>query len=834
MGSASYKTKFAVLGAMLVPCFGRLALHGTGYEHDLFRYFVPFFVGGLAGYLIGFLKDKWLVLNNDLKAINEVLKREVNEHKQAEKAQRKSEEKLKSLTNNLNVGVYRNTVGPKGKFIEANPAIVKMFGFDSREEFLKVNVSDLYKYPDDRKEYNAKILKEGAVRNEIIQLQKEDGSSFFGSISAVLVKDEKDEVKYYDGVIEDITKRMKAEKSLQENEKKYRTLIETTDTGYLIVDGAGKVIDANPEYIHLSGHQTIDEIIDRNVVEWTAPHDCKKNAQEVKKCMEKGFVRNLEIDYIDRDGKITPIEINATVVKTEDEHRILALCRDITGRKRAEEALRESEAKYRSMMEAMKDQIYICSPDYRVEYMNPSMIKRIGRDAAEEYCFKALHDLDDKCPWCVQHIIQQNDCCETDIVSPKDNRSYHVTHSPIVHEDGSISKVTVYRDTTDFKKMETQLRQAQKMEAIGTLAGGIAHDFNNILFPMFGYLEMILQDLPEDNPQRRLLVEVFSGAKRARDLVKQILAFSRQKDHDLKPVKPNLIIKEALQLIKSSLPSTIKITQNIQTDCGLIFADPTQIHQIVMNLCTNAYHAMEKTGGKLTAHLKEVELTAEDLKDTAMVPGKHVCLAVVDTGPGMEQKVIDRIFDPYFTTKEQGKGTGLGLAVVDGIVKSHGGRMNVYSEPGKGTEFKVYLPVIKSQKTAKSIEDDLPIQKGKERILLVDDQEHVVDMERKRLERLGYHVTARISSTDALEAFRAQPDKFDVVITDMTMPYMTGDKLAEEMIKIRSDIPIILCTGFSEIMSKEKAAALGIKGFLMKPVMIKELSKIIRDVLDHK
>jgi len=240
------------------------------------------------------------------------------------------------------------------------------------------------------------------------------------------------------------------------------------------------------------------------------------------------------------------------------------------------------------------------------------------------------------------------------------------------------------------------------------------------------------------------------------------------------------------------------------------------------------------SGGKLTITLKEVELATEDLKDPSMISGKYVCLTVADTGPGMEQGVIDRIFDPYFTTKEEGKGTGLGLAVVHGIVKSHGGHISVYSEPGKGTEFKVHLPVIKKQEETAKVETDAPIQKGDERILLVDDQDMVVQLEKQMLERLGYHVTTRISSIDALEAFRANPNKYDLVITDMTMPNMTGDKLAVELIKIRSDIPIILCTGFSEMMSKEKAEFMGIKGFLMKPIVIKNLSQIIRDVLDNK
>jgi len=533
-------------------------------------------------------------------------------------------------------------------------------------------------------------------------------------------------------------------------------------------------------------------------------------------------------------GEIRDVEVYSGLITLYGRKLLYSIVHDINDRKQAEGALLESEVKYRSMMEAMIDSVYICSPDYRIEYINPAMIKSVGRDATGEHCFKALHALDEKCPWCLHHKTQTGEHFTTDIVSPKNNRSYHVSHSPIVHADGSISKMTVYRDTTDLKEMENQLQQAQKMEAIGTLAGGIAHDFNNILFPVFGYLEMMLIDTPEGDPLRGSLEQVFNGAKRARDLVEQILTFSRQKDHEMKPLKMHLVIKEVLKLIRSSLPTTIDIRQDINNECGLVMADPTQIHQIVMNLCTNAYHAMEETGGKLKITLKEVELAAEDLKDPAMIPGPHVCLTVADTGPGMEQSIINRIFDPYFTTKEEGKGTGLGLAVIHGIVKSHGGHISVYSEPGKGAEFKVYLPVIKKQKDIAKIESESPIQKGTERILLVDDQDIIVEIERQMLERLGYHITARTSSIEALEAFRANPDKFDLVITDMTMPNMTGDKLAGELIKIRSDIPIILCTGFSEVMSKEKAEFLGIKGFLMKPIVLKDLSSTIRKVLDTK
>ena len=381
-------------------------------------------------------------------------------------------------------------------------------------------------------------------------------------------------------------------------------------------------------------------------------------------------------------------------------------------------------------------------------------------------------------------------------------------------------------------KLQSRLKQAQKMEALGTLAGGIAHDFNNILSAIIGYTELSKMKLPEDSKVRAYQDEIFKAGNRAKDLVKQILIFSRQTEHELKPVPVKFIIKEALALLRASLPSTIEIHQDTQTD-SLVLSDPTQIHQILMNLCTNAGHAMEQKGGVLRVDMVDVELdsgftaTYPDLK-----PGPYIKLTVSDTGYGMSSEVMNRIFDPFFTTKERGMGTGMGLSVVHSIVESYGGVVGAYSEPGKGSAFKVFLPVIEGkQKSEAGVEK--PIPKGTERILLVDDEPSLVEMGKELLEILGYEVTTSVSSNDALEIFKAEPERFDLVITDMTMPNMTGENLAKELIAIREDIPVILCTGFSSGMTEKNVKSMGIRAFVAKPILRQDMAETIRKVLDR-
>ena len=389
-------------------------------------------------------------------------------------------------------------------------------------------------------------------------------------------------------------------------------------------------------------------------------------------------------------------------------------------------------------------------------------------------------------------------------------------------------------DITEEKKLEEKLGQAQKMEAIGTLAGGIAHDFNNILFPMVGYAEMLKEDLPDGSPQQEYVADILSAALRARDLVQQILAFSRQSHQERYPIRVQQILKEAVKLTRASLPSNIRIDVDIDTQCPAVMADPTQIHQIAMNLITNAYHAMEESGGVLTISLNTAVLDGKHPKASVLPGGTYVCLKVADTGHGIDPIIQERIFEPYFTTKTEGKGTGLGLSVIHGIVTSCQGDIQLESEPGKGSVFIVYLPVVKTAAKGDTQRETKAIPGGSERILLVDDEVPVVGMVKKMLQGLGYTVTTRTSSTEALEAFKADPNRFDLVVTDMTMPGMTGDQLTIEIKRIRPAIPVILCTGFSNRIDESRAAQIGIQGFVLKPILRKDIAETIRRVLDDQ
>jgi len=483
--------------------------------------------------------------------------------------------------------------------------------------------------------------------------------------------------------------------------------------------------------------------------------------------------------------------------------------------------------------------IMLTDLDGKITYLNPAFMKMWGYDNFDEVLetdnskFLGVQDFSE-----LLYSLSESEGWQNEFNAVRtDGSTFDVVGTASLIQDEKLQPVgimTSFIDVTERKRLESQLRQSQKMEAMGTLAGGIAHDFNNILSSVIGYTEIALDDVPQGSVLHSNLQEVFQAGCRARGLVKQIIAFSRQSDLEKKALEISPLVKETLKFLRASIPTTIDIRENMETDLNPVMTDPTQINQILMNLCTNAAHAMQEKGGTLEVGLDNVMLADSDFKSrhSDMNPGPYLKLSISDTGHGMSPNVLERIFDPYFTTKEMGEGTGLGLAVVHGIVKALDGTVTVYSERGKGSTFNVYLPAITSdvEPEFNAVES---IPTGNERILFIDDEQPIVNLAKQVMERLGYDVVTKTDSIEALRLIQTNPAEFDLVITDLTMPNMAGDALAQEIMRIRPDIPIILCTGFSKRISEEKAKDLGIRAFINKPILKPEIAETIRKVLDE-
>ncbi|MDM8517161.1 response regulator [Desulfobacterales bacterium HSG16] len=517
----------------------------------------------------------------------------------------------------------------------------------------------------------------------------------------------------------------------------------------------------------------------------------------------------------------------------------------------AHDDLKIREIKFRSIFNNAVEGIYQAAPEGVFFNASPSMARILGYDSSEEL-ISSVTDIGMQCyvnpddrKSLMDKLAQSGLIRGFETRMKKKNgdiiwcsisaRLIRNAQGQKIYTEGFCMDISKQKKAEQaLIESETRLRHSRKMEAIGTMAGGIAHDFNNILFPILGYAEMMSDDIPGDSPLQESLNQIIKGTLRAKNLVKQILAFSRQHDQENKPLKIQVILKEILKLSRSTLPATIEIRQDIDNTCGMVMADHTQVNQIIMNLITNAFHAMEDDGGILTIRLKEKDFTSDILPSPDLSTGTYVCLTISDTGIGMDKSIKEKIFDPYFTTKEVNKGTGLGLSAVHGIVKSSNGKVRVESEPGAGTSFEICLPRIVSEAENKVATEKIPVKTGSERILLIDDDRAIINMLRSMADRLGYQVVAHYNSMDALEAFRSAPDNFDIVITDMTMPHMTGDRFSVELKKIRPDIPIILCTGFSGKIEDCTASEIGVERVLMKPIAREELANAVRAILDNR
>jgi PAS domain S-box-containing protein len=767
------------------------------------------------------------------------------ERKKAEIALRESEEKYRLTFSSISDVVY--TIDSDFKISSITPNIENKLGYKPEElinrpihEFTFLTPESMEKAFSD----TTQVLAGGLVPASVYEFIAKDGKRIFAEISgSPLMREGK--IIGLTSVARDVTERRQAEEALRESEEKYRLTFSSISDVVYTIDTDLRISSMTPNVEMIFGYKA-EELINRPFQEFTflTPESIEKAASDIMRVFSGDHISASVYDFIAKDGTRIFAEISGSPLMREGKIiGLTSVARDITERMQMEKELRESEVRYRTFFENTGTAMLIIEEDMVVSLMNCEFAKLTGY---------AKNEIEGKKKW-TEFVTEENleimkEYHQLRRVNPSDApKSYE---SRIIDRGGNVKDIFVtitmipgthksvasIIDITDLKRLETQIRQAQKMEAIGTLAGGIAHDFNNILGAIMGYTDLALSNREMDSQLRNYLERVYQAGERARDLVKQILTFSRQTEQERTPVQIAVIVKEVLKLMRSSLPTTIEIQQDIITPPGrdVVLADPTQIHQVLMNLCTNAAHAMRAKGGILGVSIWDIDADAAFVEQyPEMEPGPYIKLTVSDTGHGMDAAVKERIFEPYFTTKGVGEGTGLGLAVVQGIVKSRGGAIFVTSEPGKGSIFHIFLPRYEGESPSRVEEEEAPHAKD-ERILFVDDEKMLVDMGKDMMETLGYRVTAATNSIEALEIFRNAPEAFDLLFTDMTMPKMIGTELAKECMTIRPDIPVILGTGFSDMIDEKKAKELGIRAFVMKPYVITTIAKAIRTVLEEQ
>ncbi|MBU1231987.1 MAG: cache domain-containing protein [Proteobacteria bacterium] len=632
---------------------------------------------------------------------------------------------------------------------------------------------------------------------------------------------------------------------LRKERERYQSLFESSPDAIFLLRGL-TIIDCNQATCDLfAGNK--NKMLGLTLVDLSPPSQFQGESSLLlaEQLTNQSQHCNLQaFDWIHKaiDGRLFFAEVRLKFFGVDEgELLLVAFVRDITERKRAEEALLLTQFSF----DRAAIGIFQIGNDAQVLNANEQACKDLGYSKSE-LCQMTIFDFNpnaDVNDWegIWQKLRdQKKDNFETEH-RRKDGTIIPVEiTSNLLEFDGNQYSFSFVRDITERKnnaklkaKMQAQLQQVQRLDSLGTLAGGIAHDFNNILSAIVGYTELTKLGCSDNPKVLHYLDQLSSASLRAKDLVQQILNFSRQSGSEKHPIDISRIVNEALKLIRATIPTTIEISKNVPSDLGVVVANETQLHQIVMNLCTNAHHAIGNEGGSIDVDLITTTISAKDeMNYPDLDPGEYLKLIITDTGSGIPAEILPNIFDPYFTTKDPGEGTGLGLSTVHGIVKDHGGSIKAYSEPGNGTSFQIFLPIIETEpeKNDNSVEQ---LPHGIETILFVDDEKLLLEIGKELLESLGYRVETRASSIDALEAFRVQPAKYDLIVSDITMPKMTGEYLAMEIKKIAPDVPIILCTGFSTRLNSEKLIKIGVAKVLMKPLTMSELAVNVRLALDH-
>ena len=771
--------------------------------------------------------------------------RDITERQEMEEALRNSEKRFRQLADSTLEGII--IYDDAGRIVDANRATLMMSGYN-HEEMVGKGVLDFVAPAS--LDTVLRFMRSNYDRSLEILMKTKGGIPLMIEVQGRNIALDGKQARVV--AIRDISGRKRMEAALRKSEALYQMITDHMTDSIWLMDMNLKTIWISPSVERNRGF-SLAEIQSGRIEDQLTSSSIEKVLQVVSEELTPERFRQkdldisakMELEFFRKDGSIIWSEVRLTVIRDPQGSPlgILGVGRDISGRKEAEEALRHSEERFSKAFHiSPAPTVIIAFADGRCVDVNDSFLRMlgysreelIGHTESELHVCTGVGDYKGAVQKLAESGFVRNELIHLRTKSGE-IRETLVSAETIALKEKKFILAMCY-DITEQRRLEGQLRRSQKMEAVGTLAGGIAHDFNNILSAVIGYTEISLRETDVSSRLRRYLEQILKAGERATSLVKQILTFSRQAEETPQPMRVSPVIKEALQLLRASLPTTIRIYQDIRSDPDTVLADPTQIHQILMNLCTNAAHAMRGSTGELKIGLAPMEVGSSDALSVhhGLPPGMYLNLSVGDTGVGMDQVVMERIFDPFFTTKMPGEGTGMGLSVVHGIVKSCSGAITVKSEPGKGTEFNIYFPLLREEMRGELFPEAAGrIAGGTERILFVDDEEVLVQVGREMLAGLGYEVVGMTGSLDALELFRARPDRFDLVIADMTMPNMTGIDLLREIMQIRPGMPAILCSGFSETVTHESARALGVNEFVMKPIVFHQIAPAIRRVLDQ-